>query len=118
MKAAPFTGTFVLLLLAAPAQTCALGLVEYGPEAAAEQPVLSLPRLNSTLECLRGWQTGPAAGSFRKTVMLLFGFSRLLLAGALLAGYGPGRRESLAKARRTGHPHQSGWHGRGLPSPQ
>jgi hypothetical protein len=50
MKAALFTGMFVLLLLAAPAETYALGLAEYGQEAAkADQPVLSLARLNGTL---------------------------------------------------------------------
>ena len=121
MKTALFTGMFVLLLLA-PTQTYALGLAEYGQEAAkADQPVLSLPRLNSTLECLRSWQTGLAAGSSRETVSLLFRVFQLLLAGTLLSGYWPGRRgrrKSLVKARRIVQHLKSEVHGRGLLSPQ
>jgi hypothetical protein len=121
MKAALFTGMFVLLLLA-PAQTYALGLAEYGPEAAkADGPVLALPRLNSTLESFKRWQTGLAAGSFRETVSLLFRVSQLLLAATLLAGYGPGRRgrrKFLVKARRIVQHLKSESHGRGLLSPQ
>jgi hypothetical protein len=122
MKAALFTGMFVLLLLAAPTQTYGLGLAEYGQEAAkADGPVLSLPRLNSFLECLRGWQTGLAAGSFRETVSLLFRVSLLLLAATLLVGYWLGRRglrKSLVKARRLVLHLKSESHGRGLLSPQ
>jgi hypothetical protein len=67
MKAALFTGMLVLLLLAAPAQTYALGLAEYGQEVAkADQPVLQLPRLNTLAEYFRGWQPGRAAHSFRR----------------------------------------------------
>ncbi len=121
MKAALFTGMLVLLLLA-PAQTHALGLAEYDPEAAkADGPVLALPRLNSTLESLKDWQTGLAAGSFRETVSLLFRISQLLLVATLLLGYGPGRRgqrKFLVKARRIVQHFKPGAHGRGLLSPQ
>lgn len=118
MKAALFTGMFVLLLLA-PAQTHALGLAEYDLEAAkADGPVLALPRLNSTLESLKDWQTGLAAGSFRETVSLLFRVSQFLLVATLLLGYGPGRRKFPVKARRIVQHHKPGAHGRGLLSPQ
>jgi hypothetical protein len=122
MKAALFTGMFVLLLLAAPAQTYALGLAEYGQEAAkASQPVLSLPRLNGALDYLQGWQTGLAALSFRETVPCLFRVFQLLLAGTLLSGYWLGRRglrKYLVKVRRTLQHLKSGVLGRGLLSPQ
>ncbi|MBD0254986.1 MAG: hypothetical protein ICV83_04640 [Cytophagales bacterium] len=115
MKAVLFTGMFVLLLLAAPAQTYALGLAEYGQEAAkADQPVLQLSRLNTLAEYFRGWQPGPAAHSFREMVPLFFRVSQLLLAGALLTGCWLGRRRSfrkyLVKARRAVQHLRSGVH--------
>jgi hypothetical protein len=105
MKAALFTGLFVLLLLAAPAQTYALGLAEYGQEVAkADQPVLQLPRLNTLATYLGGWQPGRAAHSFREMAPLFFRLSQLLLTGALLTGCWLGRRRGyrkyLVKARR------------------
>ncbi len=105
MKSALFTGLFVLLLLAAPAQSHALGLAEYGQEAAkADQPVLQLPRLNTLAAYLGNWHPGRAAASFREIVPLLFRLSQLLLTGALLTGCWLGRRRGfrkyLVKARR------------------
>lgn len=105
MKAALFTGMLVLLLLAAPAQTYALGLAEYGQEVAkANQPVLQLPRLNTLAEYFRGWQPGRAAHSFHEMMPLLFRVSQLLLTAALLTGCWLGRRRGfrkyLVKARR------------------
>ena len=105
MKAALFTGLFVLLLLAAPAPTYALGLAEYGQEAAkADQPVLHLPRLNTLAAYLGSWQPGRAAHACREMLPLLFRLSQLLLTGALLTGCWLGRRRGfrkyLVKARR------------------
>ncbi len=115
MKAALFTGMLVLLLLAAPAHTYALGLAEYGQEAAkADQPVLQLPRLNTLAEYFRGWQPARAVHSFREMVPLLFRVSQLLLTGALLTGCWPGRRRGfrkyLVKARRAVQHLRSGVH--------
>ncbi len=115
MKAALFTGMFVLLLLAAPAQTYALGLAEYGQEAAkADQPVLQLSRLNSIAEYLSGWQPGRAAHAFREMAPLLYRVSQLLLTGALLTGCWLGRRRGfrkyLVKARRAVQHLKSGVH--------
>lgn len=98
MKAALFTGMLVLLLLAAPAHTYALGLAEYGQEVAkADQPVLPLPRLNTLAEYFTGWQAGRAAHCFREMVPLLFHVSQLLLTAALLTGCGLGRRRGFRK---------------------
>ena len=114
MKAALFTGMFVLLLLAAPAHTYALGLAEYGQEVAADQPVLRLPRLNTLAEYFSGWQPGRAAHSFREMVPVLFRVSQLLLTAALLTGCWLGRRRGfrkyLVKARRAVQHLRSGVH--------
>jgi hypothetical protein len=115
MKAALFTGMFVLLLLAAPAHTYALGLAEYGQEVAnADQPVLQLPRLNTLAGYFRGWQPGRAAHSFREMVPFLFRVSQLLLTAALLTGCWLGRRRGLrkylVKARRVVQHLRSGVH--------
>jgi hypothetical protein len=122
MKAALFTGMFVLLLLVAPTQTHALGLAEYGQEAAkASQPVLSLPRLNGALEYLREWQNDLAAYPFHKTVPLLFRFLQILLAATLLSGYWLGRwglRKYQVKGRRALQYLKSGAYGRSLLWPQ
>ncbi len=122
MRTTLFTGMIVLLLLAAPTQTYALGLAEYGQEAVtADEPVLSLPRLNNALECLKGWQISLATYSFREMVLLRFQVSQLLLIATLLTGYLLGRRglrKSLLKARRLLHPLKPESHGRGLLSPQ
>ncbi|HEX8530156.1 MAG TPA: hypothetical protein VF646_09035 [Cytophagales bacterium] len=97
MKAALFIGLFVLLLFAAPAQTFALGLAEYGQEAAkADQPVLHLPRLNTLAAYLGSWQPERAAHAFREVLPLLCRLFQLLT-GALLTGCWLGRRRGFRK---------------------
>lgn len=121
MKADLLTGTFVLLLLAVPAPAYGLGLVEYGPAAVhADQPVLSLSRLNGILAYVSSWQPGLAVGCC-ETAPFRFGMSLLLLAGTLLAGYWPGRwglRKHLVKLRRALQHLKPGTHGPGLLSTQ
>ena len=115
MKAALFTGMFVLLLLATPAQTYALGLAEYGQEAAkADQALLQLPRLNDVVQYFRGWQSGLAVRPSRETVALILRLSQLLLTGALLTGYWLGRRRGfrkyLVRVRRAAQHRKTGVH--------
>jgi|GEM_PF-2909169 len=121
MKVALLTGTCVLLLLAVPAPTYALGLAEYGPAAGqAVQPVLSLSWLNGIPECMSRWQTGFAICCAEAVPLAFRGF-QLLLAGTLLAEYWSGRRvlrQYLVKVRRALQHLKPGGHGHGLLLPR
>jgi hypothetical protein len=109
MKAALLTGILVLLLLATPTDTHALGLAEYGQEVGSDGPVLELARLDAFRNLFGEWQPRFATYCFREVVPLFCHISQYLLAVVLLAGYwfhrGRGLKRYVVKARRSfGHP--------------
>jgi hypothetical protein len=109
MKAALFTGIFVLLLLATPTDTLALGLAEYGQEVGnTNGPVLKLARPDAFGNLFGEWQARFSTFCFREVMPLFCRVFQALLAAVLLTGYWLHRGQSLkryvVKARRSiGH---------------
>lgn len=106
MKTALLTGIFVLLLLATPTDTHALGLADYGKEVGnVDGPVLDLARLKAWANLFGEWQTRFVAQCYREVVPIFCRVSQYLLAAVLLAGYwlhhGWGLKRYVVKARRS-----------------